>query len=86
MDFKLCPPYSAGRKGGRPREEKRIKGAIEIAIDKTEKKKKKAETWKKRDPIEPKDDVEYRTVKKKRKRGKGRSSKAGSGKREREGR
>ncbi len=66
LDFKLCPPYSAGCKGGRPREEKRIKGAIEIAIDKMEKKKKKAETWKKHDPIEPKDDVEYRTVKKKR--------------------
>ncbi len=31
-----------------------------------EKKKKKAETRKKRDPIEPKDDVEYRTVNKKR--------------------
>jgi hypothetical protein len=40
LDFKLCPPYSAGRKGGRPQEEKRIKGALEIAIDKTEKKKK----------------------------------------------
>jgi hypothetical protein len=62
--FKLCPPYSAGRKGGRPREEKRIKGAIEIAIEKTEKKKTE-KTPKKRDPIEPKDDVEYRTVKKK---------------------
>ncbi len=24
LDFKLCPPYSAGRKGGRPREEKQI--------------------------------------------------------------
>ena len=34
LDFKLCPPYSAGRKGGRLREEKRIKGAIEIAIEK----------------------------------------------------
>jgi hypothetical protein len=44
MDFQLCPPYSAGRKGGRPRGEKRIKGAIEIAIDKTEKKKKIVET------------------------------------------
>ncbi len=65
--FKLCPPYSAGGKDGRPREEKRIKGAIEIAIEKTEKKKKKTEkTPKKHDPIEPKDDVEYRTVKKKR--------------------
>ncbi len=65
MDFKLCPPYPAGCKGGRAQEEKQIKGVIEIAIDKTEKKKKKAETQKKRDPIEPKDDVEYRTVKKK---------------------
>jgi hypothetical protein len=44
LDFKLCPPYSAGRKGGRPWEENRIKGAIEIAIDKTKKKKKMAET------------------------------------------
>ena len=80
MDFKLCPPYSAGPKGGRPREEKRIKGAIEIAIDKTEKKKKKAETRKKRDPIEPKDNVEYRTVKKKRKRGKDTVAKPAQGK------
>ena len=47
-------------------EEKRIKGAIEIAIEKTEKKKKTEKSPKKRDPIEPKDDVEYRTVKKKR--------------------
>ncbi len=68
LAFKLCPPYSAGCKGGRPREEKWIKGAIEIAIDKTEKKKKKAETRKKCDPIEPKDNVEYRTVKKKRRK------------------
>jgi hypothetical protein len=47
LDFKLCPPYSAERKGGRPREEKQIKGVIEIAIDKMEKKKKMAETQKK---------------------------------------
>jgi hypothetical protein len=46
LDFKLCPPYSAGHKGGRPWEEKQIKGALEIAIDKTEKKKKTAETGK----------------------------------------
>jgi hypothetical protein len=39
MEFKLCPPYSAGWKGGRPWEEKQTKGAIECAIDKTEKKK-----------------------------------------------
>ena len=66
MDFKLCPPYSAGQKGGRPWEEKRIKGALEIAIDKMEKKKKTTETRKKRKPIEPDDPVEYRTIKKKR--------------------
>ncbi len=80
LDFKLCPPYSAGRKGGRPHKEKWIKGAIEIAIDKTEKKKKKAETRKKRDPIEPKDNVEYRTVKKKRKRIKDTVAKQAQGK------
>ncbi len=57
--------YSAQRKSGRPREEKRIKGAIEIAIDKMEKKKKMVETWKKREPIEPDDLVEYRNIKKK---------------------
>jgi hypothetical protein len=68
MEFKLCPPYSAQRKSGRPREEKRIKGAIEIAIDKTEKKKKMVETRKKREPIEPDDLVEYRNIKKKRKK------------------
>ncbi len=66
LDFKLCPPYSAGRKGGRPWEEKRITGVLEIAIDKTEKRKKTAETRKKHDPIEPDDSVEYRTIKKKR--------------------
>ena len=65
MEFKLCPPYSAQRKSGRPREEKRIKGAIEIAIDKTEKKKKMVETRKKWKPIEPADLVEYRSIKKK---------------------
>jgi hypothetical protein len=68
MDFKLCPPYSAGRKGGRSQEEKRIKGAIEIAIDKTEKKKKMVETRKKRKSIEPDDLVEYRNIKRKRKK------------------
>jgi hypothetical protein len=68
MEFKLCPPYSAQQKSGRPQEEKQIKGAIEIAIDKTEKMKKMLETWKKREPIEPDDLVEYRNTKKKRKR------------------
>jgi hypothetical protein len=51
MEFMLCPPYSAGRKSGRPREEKRIRGALEYAIDKKEKKKKK----RKQEPIEPVD-------------------------------
>jgi hypothetical protein len=91
LDFKLCPPYSTGCKGGRPRGEKQIKGAIEIAIDKTEKKKKKAETRKKRDPIEPKNDVEYRIVKKKRRKdtvakpaqGKGKVAKKKGGERKR---
>jgi hypothetical protein len=88
----ICPPYSTGQKGGRPREEKRIKGALEIAIDKTEKKKKKtAETWKKHEPIEPDDPVEYRTIKKKRKKetvakaakGKGKVAKGKGGERKR---
>jgi hypothetical protein len=92
LDFKLCPPYSAGRKGGRPREEKQIKGGgVEIAIDKTEKKKKMAETWNKREPIEPDDPVEYRTIKKKREKetvakaakGKGKAAKEKGGERKR---
>jgi hypothetical protein len=53
MEFKLCPPYSARQKGERPREEKRIKGAIECAIDKTEKKKNLLETQKKNCKREP---------------------------------
>jgi hypothetical protein len=88
LDFKLCPPYSAGRKGGRPREEKRIKGAIEIAIDKTDKKKKMTETRKKREPMEPDDPVEYRDIKKKHEKetvakaakGKGKATKGKRGK------
>jgi hypothetical protein len=46
MEFKLCPPYSAQPNSGMPWEEKRNKGAIEIAIDKTEEKKKMVETQK----------------------------------------
>ncbi len=53
MEFKLCPPYSARQKGERPQEEKRIKGAIECAIDKTEKKKNLLETQKKNCKREP---------------------------------
>ncbi len=71
LEFKLCPPYSARRKGGRSREEKQTKGAIECAIDKTEKKKKLQETQKKnkkQEPIEPDDLVEYRSIKKKHKK------------------
>ncbi len=67
------------------------KGALEIAIDKTEKKKKTAETWKKREPIEPDDPVEYRTIKKKREKetvataakGKGKVAKGKGGERKR---
>ena len=68
MEFKLCPPYSAQRKSGRPQEEKQIKGAIEIAIDKMEKKKKMVETRKKQKPIEPDDLVEYKNINKKHKK------------------
>jgi hypothetical protein len=71
MEFKLCPPHSAGWKGGRPREEKQIKGAIECTIDKKETKKKLLETQKKnrmRAPIELDDLVEYRSIKKKQKK------------------
>jgi hypothetical protein len=71
MEFTLCTPYSAGQKGGRTREEKRIKGGIECAIDKKEKKKKMLETQQKKrkhEPIEPDDQVEYRNIKKKQKK------------------
>jgi hypothetical protein len=64
------------------------RGAIEIAIDKTKKKKKMVKTWKKREPIEPDDLVEYRNIKKKRKKetvakaakGKGKAAKRKGGK------
>ncbi len=58
------------QKGGRPREEKRIKGSIELAI---EKKKKETTKDKKKTkvPIEPDDQVEYRATKRKKKMEKG---------------
>ena len=46
----LCPPYTAPNKAGRPREEKRIKSAIEKAL---EKKKKPEVTNFKRQPVVP---------------------------------
>ncbi len=63
-------------------------GAIELAIDKTEKKKKMVESRKKWEPIEPDDLVEYRNIKKKRKKetvakaakGKGKAAKRKRGK------
>jgi hypothetical protein len=59
-------------------------GAIEIAIDKMEKKKKMVETRKKWEPIEPDNLVEYRNIKKtvaKVAKGKGKATKGNGGKR-----
>ena len=48
--YALCPPYAAPKKSGRPKEATRIKGSIEMSLDK--KKGKKGEKI----PIEPEDD------------------------------
>jgi hypothetical protein len=70
MGFMLCPPYSGAKNSGRPREEKQIKGSVELSMEK----KKSAKSNKKRTvPIEPEDKTEYRTLKKKKKK---KSSKA----------
>jgi hypothetical protein len=34
QSYVLCPPYPCPQKGGCPREEKRIKGGVEIAMEK----------------------------------------------------
>jgi hypothetical protein len=64
--YLLCSRYSGHQKGGRTREEKRIKGSIELAIEK--KKKETTKDKKKRKvPIEPDAQVEYRATKRKKK-------------------
>ncbi len=63
--YVLCPPCSGPQKGGRPREKKQIKGSIELAM---EKKKETIKDKKKRKvPIKPDDQVEYRSTKRKKK-------------------
>ena len=48
--YALCPPYAAPKKSGRPKEATRIKGSIEMSLDKKKGKKGK------KIPIEPEDD------------------------------
>jgi hypothetical protein len=48
--YALCPPYAAPKKSGHPKEATRIKGSIEMSLDKKKGKKGK------KIPIEPEDD------------------------------
>ena len=48
--YALCPPYAAPKKSGRPKEATRIKGSIEMSLDK-----KKGKKGKKM-PMEPEDE------------------------------
>ena len=54
-EYRLCPPYSAARKSGRPREGKRIKGSMERGIDKKKKNEETKERKKKDEPVVPND-------------------------------
>jgi len=59
--YKLCPPYAGPRKGGRPREEKRIKGGMELSMEK----KSKAMGKKGKDkPVEPEVDLITKKIEK----------------------
>jgi hypothetical protein len=40
--YKYCPPYAAPNKAGRPKKNKRIKSALEVATEKKQSKQKKA--------------------------------------------
>ena len=53
QSFALCPPYAGPRKGGRPREEKRIKGGVEIVMEKKMNAAKKLTGKRKGTPVEP---------------------------------
>ena len=48
--YVLCPPYSAPKKSGRPMAAKRIKGSIDISLDK------KKGNKRKKVPMEPEDE------------------------------
>jgi hypothetical protein len=58
-EYRLCPPYAAPRKSGRPREGKRIKGSMERGIDKKKKKEEAKKRKKKDEPVMPDDEEEY---------------------------
>ena len=68
-EYRLCPPYSAGRKSGRPSEGKRIKGSMERGVDKKKKLEQTKKRKKKDEPVSPDDEEEYasRMQKKKKK-------------------
>ena len=58
-EYRLCPPYSAGRKSGRPSEGKRIKGSMERGVDKKKKLEQTKKRKKKDEPVSPDDEEEY---------------------------
>jgi len=55
-EYRLCPPYSAGRKSGRPSEGKRIKGSMERGVDKKKKLEQTKKRKKKDEPVSPDDE------------------------------
>ena len=62
--YVLCPPYAGPRKGGRPREEKRIKGGVELAMEKKMKAAKKQAGKRKGKPVEPEIELHCKKMKK----------------------
>ena len=74
-EYRLCPPYSAGRKNGRPSEGKRIKGSMERGVDKKKKLEQTKKRKKKDEPVSPDDEEEYATRMQKKKKTSVKSSK-----------
>lgn len=68
--YVLCPPYAGPRKGGRPREEKRIKGGVELVMEKKMNAEKKIASKRKGKPVEPDIELQCKKLKKTGKRGK----------------
>lgn len=68
--YALCPPYAGPKKAGRPREEKQIKGAVEIVMDN----KKMKANKEKGQPVEPEIALEYKAIKKRTAKGRGKDA------------
>jgi hypothetical protein len=68
--YALCPPYAGPKKAGRPREEKRMKGAVEIVMDN----KKMKANKEKGQPVEPEIALEYKAIKKRTAKGRGKDA------------